>query len=614
MQQLLYSLIFFLTYIFSLNAQTVSTQYGPVSGHLNENVFEFLGIPYASPPINNFRWKPPTATPAWTSPLMADNYAPVCPQKSFEQGKPDSVYTLAGDEDCLYLNIWSPDISANLPVMVFIHGGGNQQGSASQLTGGTYIFHGKNLAERGQVVVVTIQYRLGVLGFLVHPGLESESSNGKSGNYAVMDQLFALQWIRDNIAGFGGDASNVTVFGESAGGVNTGNLLTSPLAAGLFHKAIIQSAVPVITTYQDAKAQGIDFVNEFVMNGTDAEKISYMRSVHPDSFSVRMNSPLSGGIVQSAWKPAVDGNIFTSHPEAVFQSGNFNQVPLMIGSNSEEMSLSAPVTVLPYMVDALINLSVPLSLRAEAHALYPSGSTSEEARMSYVGILTDGQFTTTNRRTAQCVSLNQTEPVWRYFFTHKHTIPQLAMYGSYHGMELFYVFNNWENATLGQGLLFKPADDAVQQAMLRYWTNFARTGNPNGTGLENWPQYLSSDDCYLEIKAEPDGNQCGLRTSKSDFWDKVIGYTRCTSSVGLESQPDKKELTFFPNPTSGKIYLDLPQDLHDYEIFIYNSFGQKQQSFKNTDQIDLSGEACGIYFIEISSEGKRYTGRIVKTD
>jgi hypothetical protein len=141
-------------------------------------------------------------------------------------------------------------------------------------------------------------------------------------------------------------------------------------------------------------------------------------------------------------------------------------------------------------------------------------------------LLTDGQFTATTRRVARCISQNQTEPVYSYFFSHKHTVAALTPYGSYHGMELFYVFNNWENATLGTGPLFKAQDDSVQKAMLAYWTNFAKTGNPNASGLVNWPQYQSAPDCYLEIKATPDGSACGLRTAKSDFWDAVSSFLR----------------------------------------------------------------------------------------
>jgi para-nitrobenzyl esterase len=226
--------------------------------------------------------------------------------------------------------------------------------------------------------------------------------------------------------------------------------------------------------------------------------------------------PISGGAVGMNWLSVIDSVVFFDLPSERFQSGNFNKVPLIIGSNSEEMSLSTPATIYPFMVTALINTKIPAPFRTQAASLYPSGSNTTEARESYIGILTDGQFTSSTRRVAQCVSQNQPDPVYRYFFTHKHSIPSLADLGSYHGMELFYVFNTWENALLGTGPLFSEQDDSVQNAMLRYWVNFANSGNPNGSGLVNWPQYQSSSDCYLEIKATPNGSLCGLRTAKSN--------------------------------------------------------------------------------------------------
>ncbi len=600
-----------------VESQTVPTQYGPIIGHMNGSVYEFLGIPYAAPPVDTLRWKPSMAHENWLTPIIADSFPPVCPQKRFEQGQPDSVFTLEGDEDCLYLNVWSPDISSSLPVMVFIHGGGNQQGSTSQLTGGTEIYHGKNLAQRGNVVVVTIEYRLGVLGYLVHPGLEIENPNGISGNYGVMDQIFALQWVQNNISNFGGNPNNVTIFGESAGGVNVGNLLTTPLADGLFHKAIIESAVPMINDYNDSKTKGIDFVDDFISTGTDAEKIAFMRdSVIPDSITINMKNPLSGGIAQMNWQPVIDNYVFDDYPEIVFQSGNFNKVPLIIGSNSEEMAFGTigyPNALCALMVDSIINYSVPINLQPTAYLYYPITPLSV-AKNSLIGILTDPQFTATTRRTAQCVSLNQTEPVWRYFFTHKHTFPGGADMGSYHGMELFYVFNTWENATLGTGFLFKPADDSVQQVMLNYWVNFAYTGDPNVSGLPVWPQYQSATDCYMEIKATPDGSQCGIRTAQSDFWDDVVEFTGCTTSVGVENAINNKPFICYPNPTNGIIKIDLPENVVDFELSVYNSFGQKVHFSKNAIQYDLTKQCNGLYFIEVRTKGEIFKGKIIKTE
>jgi para-nitrobenzyl esterase len=270
------------------------------------------------------------------------------------------------------------------------------------------------------------------------------------------------------------------------------------------------------------------------------------------------------------------------------------------------MSLSAPLTVLPAMVTAIINARVPPAFRTQALAIYPPGNNPTEAKASYVNILSDAQFTSTSRRTAQCVSLNQTEPVWRYFFTHKHTIPQLEAFGSYHGMELFYVFNTWENATLGKGGLFKPADDSVQKVMLDYWVNFAKSGNPNNTGLELWPQYQSSNDCYLEIKATPNGKQCGLRTTESDFWDDVAGFTACKSTLGMHEIKNTETLLIYPNPSNSIIHVDCKNGFQ-----IVNSLGQLvKNGSEPCSQINISDLPAGIYFLKID----KHTGSFIKAD
>jgi para-nitrobenzyl esterase len=592
-----------------LNAQTVSTQFGQVQGSLVSGTYQFLGIPFAKPPVDSLRWKAPQNPVAWSNALNVTSYAPVCTQKRFDQG--DTTYTIEGSEDCLYLNIWTPQLgSGNRPVMVFIHGGGNQQGGASQITAGTEIFNGKNMAARGDAVVVTIQYRLGPLGFLVHPGLEPENTNGTAGNYAILDQVLALKWVKNNISKFGGDSASVMIFGESAGGLDVGNLLLTPLAAGLFQRACIQSAVPVIGDYNDTKSKGISFVDSFISTGTAAQKIAYMRSLPAVSLVQSLTSPLIGGALQLSWQSVKDNQVFMDFVTPILQSGNFSKVPVMIGSNSEEMSISAPQTVLPAMVTALINKSVPAAYRPQATQLYPPGSNNTQARQSYIGILTDGQFTATTRRAAQCISLNQTEPVWRYFFTHKHTLPQLAPLGSYHGMELLYVFNNWENATAGTGSLFKPQDDSVQKAMLGYWVNFARTGDPNGSALQSWPQYQSATDCYLEIKATPDGSQCGLRTAQSDLWDDAVSFTGCTGAVGINNVVAAPLISVYPNPVNGK--LSIIGAAAEQVISLYDIAGHKVFSQMSATEIDLTGYAPGMYLLKSAHGINSWQVRVVK--
>ncbi len=607
--------VIILLLIFSLNeanSQIVETQSGKIQGRKNGSIYEFLGIPFAKPPVGPMRWKAPENPVKWPGILQTTEFAPVCPQKRFTQ-KDTSVIT-EGNEDCLYLNIWTPNPNAtDLPVLVFIHGGGNQQGGASQTSGNTQMYSGKNMAERGNAVIVTIQYRLGPLGFLVHPGLAAENEMKLSGNYAVLDQILALHWVQNNIASFGGNPSKVMIFGESAGGVNVGNLMTTPMAKGLFQMACIQSASPVIGSYKDSENKGIAYVDSFIRSGTNTEKITYMRNLPADSLLQFATSPLEAGIVQMNWQPVVDKYIFHDFPKPIFESGNYNKVPLIIGSNADEMSLAAPQTVLPLMVTALIKKSVPAQFQEKAFELYPPGSNSAEAKKSYINILTDAQFTVNARRTAKCVSQNQTQPVWRYFFTHKHTIPQLETFGSYHGMELFYVFNNWENTLLGSGFLFKPEDKAVQDAMLKYWVNFANTGNPNGDNLKNWPQYQSSTDCYLEIKSTPDGNQTGLRTAQSDLWDDVAGFVGCSGTVNLQANNNQQLTHFYPNPNDGIFWINL-NEVYNFEIVVYNSSGQKIAVPVYSGQVDLRKQKGGIYFIEIKTKQEIYRGRIIKRD
>jgi para-nitrobenzyl esterase len=335
-----------------------------------------------------------------------------------------------------------------------------------------------------------------------------------------MDQIQALKWVKNNIAAFGGDPARVMVFGQSAGGVNVGNLLTAPAARGLFQRAAIESGGPVLGAYAAAKSKGIAFVDSLVSRGTDAQKIATLRSRDWRTLIASETPPVDGGMVQMTWQPVVDGVVFSTDPASAFASGRFNQVPLLLGTTADEMSRSVPPGVEPASVRALIAALVPAAYRDQALQLYPPGTTADEAKNSYVQILTDEQFTTLARRTARAVAPQQQEPVWRYFFSHRQS-GALAQVGSYHGIELFYVFNTWENTPYAQAGGFSTDDAAVQAQALQYWTNFARTGNPNGTGLAAWPRFDSAADCYLEIKASPNGSQCGLRTEKSDLWDEV---------------------------------------------------------------------------------------------
>ena len=611
--------IFALLFFVSVKAQVVSTQFGQVQGHQNGTVYEFLGIPFAKPPVDTLRWRAPQNPNTWGNTLVADSFAPACPQKYFGQltslgNTTDSTF---GNEDCLYLNVWTPNVSntAKLPVLVFIHGGGNQQGSAGEVNAGTPMYAGKNIAARGNAVVVTIQYRLGPLGYLVHPGLDSESVSHTSGNYGVLDQILALKWIKSNITLFGGDTTKTMVFGESAGGVNTGNLLTTPLAKGLFTRAGIESAGPTITAYSAAKTAGVGFVDSFTTAGTNAQKIAYMRSLPADSLVKYEIQPMSGGIAGSDWGAVIDNVVFTDYPFNIIRSGNFNHVPLLIGSNADETNMTSPQTVTPAMVTQLVNSYFPGS-QAEILTMYPPGVTNTTARTAYVGITTDAQFTTIARNTAQCVSANQTEPVWRYFFTYTYPASQLASLnlGSYHGMELLYVFNNWENIS-GHQVLFKPQDDSVQQIMLNYWVNFARTGNPNGSQsiLTSWPQYHGSTDCYEEIKAEANGTQCGLRTAKTNMWDSVEHFAQCIdTTTGLGEIKNDLMFSIYPNPAQSSFTAELPAQ--NFDIAVFDITGRRvfeQANVSNRITIDCAIYLEGIYLVQARNQNGSLSKRLV---
>jgi para-nitrobenzyl esterase len=591
-------------------AQLVQTREGAVQGRFQQSCYSFLGIPFAQAPVGPLRWKPPLEVPVWADTLMALAFKPACPQKDFSQT--DTAGVLKGDENCLYLNVWTPALGGKKPVMVFIHGGGNQQGSAADSAGGTRFYDGRNLSVRGDVVVVTLQYRLGALGFLVHPALEAESSSGMAGNYAVMDQLLALHWVKHNIAAFGGDSANITLFGESAGGVNTGNLLLSPQAAGLFHRAIIQSAVPNMELYAAAKTKGISWAQRFAgAAGTDSAKLAILRSLPADSFTAIAESPLKGGLLQMGWGPTHDGVLFPRLPTQAFEAGQFNRMPLIIGSNSDEMSLNAPPVVTPAMVNALVAARVPAAFQSQVLTMYPPGTSNAQARRSYVDILSDAQFNAPVRRTARCVSRNQGESVWQYFFSQGHGLPLLAPFGAYHGIELFYVFNNLENASIAAGPLFRPADDSTQKNTLAYWTHFAATGNPNRGIWPNWPVFSYPGECYLALKATPVHTRCELLKSRLDLWDQVIAYSACQASGLLpEPLPNSRELVFWPNPV--RDILEVQDGEQFVSLSVYDGSGRRLRSFPGQSALYLETLRPGVYYLLADHREGQFYARFIK--
>jgi para-nitrobenzyl esterase len=442
------------------------------------------------------------------------------------------------DEDCLYLNVWSPAKSADerLPVMVWIHGGSFETGSGSM-----EVYGGQNLAAKG-MVVVTINYRLGPLGFLAHPALSAESAEGTSGNYGLLDQIAALEWVQKNVAGFGGDPANVTVFGESAGAISILDLLVSPLAEGLFARAIVQSGIlldygfGVSTTgmLEGGEDAGVAFVEKLGIDGADtasAEVLAQMRAKTPDELLAAAGTVAEDSSLMAqglTWKPVVDGRLLLDLPTILWGSGARQNIPLLIGSNADEgNAFLNGLTVSPEEYEAQMR-KIFGDYADEALALYPVES-EEDIVPAFSRMLTEVGFASTARFAARSMSAPaalsaqaadsgaQPAPTYLYQFTR---VPMDNAMGAFHGVEIPYVFGNADLFTvLGQ---IEQADYDLSETIMGYWTRFAATGDPNGEGAPEWPRYDQASDEHLEL-GDTIQVGSGLYKEACDLADRVRG-------------------------------------------------------------------------------------------
>jgi para-nitrobenzyl esterase len=465
---------------------------GPISGTLEDGVWTYLGIPYAAPPTGDLRWREPQPVESWEEVLACDAYGPACPQ-------PDSDWTGTMeisdmDEDCLYLNVWTPAQSPDeeLPVMVWIHGGAFTSGAGS-----LPIYDGHNLAEKG-VVVVTINYRLGALGLMAHPLLSEESPHGVSGNYGLLDQIAALEWVQDNADVLGGDADNVTVFGESAGGMSILDLMVSPLAEGLFDRAIVESGpmldlgLPIskVPTLEEAEKSGEEISKKLGCSGEEDE-LAALRDKTPDevigasSGDNQFFSPIN-------LSPNVDGYLLSESPSAAFEAGRQHAVPLLTGINANEGTIFLPdITLQQYQ---LLGNYLYGGNAAEVEALYPA-STKEEVKPAADRLVTQMGFGASARFTAESMD-KVGAPAYLYLFTCTTQDPRTQGLGSFHGLEIPYVFGNLDSSQL-EGL--DETDYALSEAMMTYWTDFAAGGDPNGQGVQDWPACIAETSQYQEL-------------------------------------------------------------------------------------------------------------------
>ncbi len=479
----------------------VPTSGGTVRGFLDDQVAVYRGIPYAAPPLGPLRFRPPVTPDPWATVRDASGFGSICPQ-------PDGAGRVVGSEDCLVLNVWARATppSTRAPVVFWIHGGGNVQGAGS-----LPVYDGQTFLEKSGVVVVTINYRLSSLGFLAHPALDAESAHGVSGNDGLLDQIAALQWVRRNIAAFGGDPDRVLIGGESAGGEDVCSLLASPLAKGLFTRALIESGHCSQPTLPEAESAGATIVEAAGCGGT-ADVVACLRAQSTETLVSAARPDVN------SYGPNVDGFVLLDSPLDALSAGRHHHVPLLVGANADETSLDAPSFASDAAYRSAIFSLYGFTLGARVLAEYPSSAFATPQK-AWIGATTDEVYTCPARRIARAAAAGQAEPVFRYFFTKSLDSTSAASYGAYHSLELPFVFG-----TLDKFPGFTPSarERALSDAMNGYWSRFAANGNPNGPGATLWPRYDPALDTYLDLDNVTTSGE-GVRASRCDFWDAVAG-------------------------------------------------------------------------------------------
>ncbi len=471
-------------------AEVVATSGGRVRGVQDGGTWTYRGVPFAAAPVGALRLAAPAPAACRTDEIDATALGPRCPQLE------DGVYV--GDEDCLQLNVWAPaGEGAPRPVMVWIHGGGNSVGSAADP-----LYDGRRLAEAGDLVVVTVNYRLGQLGFLAHADLGEGA-----GNFGLLDQIAALGWARDNIAAFGGDAGNVTVFGESAGGRDVCTLLAADGAAGLFHRAIVQSgACKFLPDRAEADAQGA-LVAEAAGCGADVP--ACLRALDAEDL-VRTLPGDPSALGSSPYQPTIDGTILVEQPSAAMAAGRHHAVPFMVGANADETGAVAPAVASETAYQTLIHAQFGATLGDQVLAQYPA-SRFPTPRAAYVRVTTDARFVCPSREMARAADAGQSQPAYRYFFQYRDPSP----FGAVHGLDVPFVWGTFEAVITPSGPYQPTATDlAVSAAMQQLWTGFARDGMP--PAATGWPVWDPTDP-VLVIDADL-STLTGVRTDDCDFW------------------------------------------------------------------------------------------------
>ncbi len=450
---------------------------GMLKGVVDDGVASFKNIPFAAPPVGDLRWRAPQPPAPWSGVRPADDYGPACMQMSGATPVPPKV---PQSEDCLTVNVFTPadHAGAKRPVMVWIYGGAFIQGAGR-------LYDGSHFAKDG-VVLVTFNYRLGRLGFFTHPALTRTSRDGSLADFGLMDQITVLKWVRDNIAAFGGDPANVTIFGESAGGVSVNDLMVAPKARGLFAKAASESGFGRGSSRRAAAAEpgDVDFIRSLGVTGDDAAAAAAMRALPAAALSKPVSSLQDPGIP----KPVLDGVVLTESPVEGFAKGDEAPVPYLLGGNSDEASLFPQTTVHPD-----VTLDALGADRGKVMAMFGAGDPVKAA----AGYVTFSRVIEPTRYLAR-LHTKHGQPTYVYYFSYLPASMRATSLGVRHGGEIAYVFQNLRNEPRDRGALHIPAatpeDQAFSAAVHAYWVAFAKTGDPDSAGGVAWPMAEPGDN------------------------------------------------------------------------------------------------------------------------
>ncbi|HVS96060.1 MAG TPA: carboxylesterase family protein [Puia sp.] len=468
---------------------TIHTRAGLISGAVTSDgvVHSFKGIPFAAPPVGPNRWRAPQPLAPWKGIRKCDSFGPSPAQMP---PRPFGVYTAEFlipekpiSEDCLYLNVWTAAKTPreHRPVLVFIYGGGFSSGGS-----GCAIYDGEAMARKG-VVFVTVNYRVGIFGFFSHPALTAESGHNASGNYGLMDQIAALQWVKENIAAFGGDPSNVTIAGQSAGAMSVSCLVASPLAKDLFRRAIGESGASIVTAF---------FLNPTLQQAEQNGLKTAARLRAADIAALRALPAAQLLTVTGQRGPIIDGYVLPEPPGDIFRAHRNKRCDLLTGWNDDDWFLGAPPTATQFRQE----IEQQFGAGADSALQFYPATDDATALTSQEHLNRDMVFAIQNYTWANLQSQDDQHPVYLYRFRRRPPASgDFIKYGAFHTAEVPYAYNNLSFVNRP----WQPVDRQLAETMSSYWANFARTGNPNGPGLPAWPAYRQPDGATLILDEQP---------------------------------------------------------------------------------------------------------------